>query len=328
MTIAFYSAKSYDIRWFDQFNTAHQFNYIDARLDEKTVGLSAGSEVVCLFVNDRATPEIIQKLAAQGVRLIALRCAGFNNIDLEAAKKCGIPVVRVPAYSPHAIAEHAVALILTLNRKTHKAWNRVRDGNFSLEKLTGFDLFQKTVGVIGTGKIGAVFCEIMLGFGCKVCAVDVVENELLKQKGVQYLSINDLLAQSDIVSLHCPLNDSTRHLINSKNLKNMKPGAMLINTGRGALIDSKAVIEALKTEHLGYLGLDVYEQEENLFSKDLSETIIEDELILRLMTFPNVLITAHQAYLTEEALSEISRITLQNIGAFEKGAVLKNQVGL
>ncbi len=327
MDITFYAAKSYEKTWFDRFNTAHKINYTEARLDEKTVGLSAGSDAVCLFVNDRADAEIIEKLSKQGIKLIALRCAGFNNIDLEAAKKFGIPVVRVPAYSPHAIAEHAVALILTLNRKTHKAYNRIRDGNFSLERLTGFDLFQKTVGVIGTGKIGSVFCEIMLGFGCKICAFDVVENGSLKQKGVRYLPINQLLAGADIVSLHCPLNGSTKHLINKKSLQTMKPGAMLINTGRGALIDSKAVIDALKTGQLGHLGLDVYEQEELLFSQDLSETIIEDELILRLMTFPNVLITAHQAYLTEEALSEIARVTLKNIADFEKGRTLENRVG-
>lgn len=326
MNIAFYSAKSYDQTWFERFNTAHKINYFDALLDEKTVGLCAGNDAVCLFVNDRATAAIIEKMANSGIKLIALRCAGFNNIDLAAAKKFGIPVVRVPAYSPHAIAEFAVALILTLNRKTHKAYNRVRDGNFSLERLTGFDLFQKTVGVIGTGKIGAVFCEIMLGFGCKVCASDVAENEFLKKRGVQYLPIKDLLAASDIVSLHCPLNDATRHLIDSKNLKLMKTGAMLINTGRGALIDSKAVIGALKTGKLGHLGIDVYEQEENLFSKDLSDTIIPDELILRLMTFPNVLVTAHQAYLTEDALSEIARITLENIDFFEKKGTLQNQV--
>ncbi len=328
MTITFYSAKSFDKIYFDQFNPAHQLRYMEARLDEQTIALSAGSEAVCLFVNDHANAEIIRQLSKQGIRLIALRCAGFNNVDIKTAKECGIPVVRVPAYSPHAIAEHAVALILTLNRKTHKAYNRVRDGNFSLERLTGFDLFGKTVGVVGTGKIGAVFCEIMLGFGCKICAYDVVENESLKSKGVQYCTLPELLATSDMVSLHCPLNDATRHLINAESLKTMKPGAMLINTGRGALIDSKALTGALKSGQLGYLGMDVYEQEENLFSQDLSDTIIPDELILRLMTFPNVLITAHQAYLTEEALSEIARVTLRNIDCFVKGGVLENQITL
>jgi D-lactate dehydrogenase len=221
-----------------------------------------------------------------------------------------------------------VALILTLDRKTHKAYNRVRDGNFSLERLIGFDLFGKTVGVVGTGKIGAVFCEIMLGFGCKVLAYDLLANAALQTKGVQYVPLPDLLAQSDIVSLHCPLTKETRHLINAESVKAMKPGAMLINTSRGGLIDSSAVIDALKSGQLGYLGIDVYEQEEKLFARDLSDTIIQDDLILQLMAFPNVLITAHQAYLTEEALGEIARITLLNIDAFEKGAVLTNQIVL
>lgn len=326
MTVTFYSAQPYDKTYFDRFNTNQDIRYTEARLNDQTVGLSAGSEVVCLFVNDHANADIIRQWSKQGVRLIALRSAGFNHIDLKAAKECGISVVRVPAYSPHAIAEHAVALILTLNRKTHKAYNRVRDGNFSLERLTGFDLFGKTVGVVGTGKIGAVFCQIMLGFGCKVCAFDVKEDESLISRGVQYCTLAELLAASDIVSLHCPLNAATRYLINADSLKTMKAGAMLINTGRGGLIDSKAVLRALKSEKLGYLGMDVYEQEENLFAQDLSDTIIQDELILRLMTFPNVLITAHQAYLTAEALSEIARITLQNIEAFEKGGFLENQI--
>lgn len=328
MIVTFYAAQSYDKIYFDRFNTTHELRYTEARLQKHTVALCAGSDAVCLFVNDHADAATIREMSKQGIRLIALRCAGFNNVDLTVAKECGIPVVRVPAYSPHAIAEHAVALILTLNRKTHKAYNRVRDGNFSLEGLTGFDLFGKTVGVIGTGKIGAVFCEIMLGFGCKIRAFDVNENEALKTKGVQYSSLPDLLSASDIVSLHCPLNAGTHHLINVDSLKKMKPGAMLINTGRGGLIDAKAVVRALKSEQLGYLGIDVYEQEENLFAQDLSGTIIQDDLILQLMTFPNVLITAHQAYLTEEALSEIARITLRNIEAFEKGAFLENQIVL
>ena len=328
MTVTFYSAQPYDKTYFDRFNTGHDIRYTEARLNDQTVGLSAGSEAVCLFVNDHATAEIIRQWSKLGIRLIALRSAGFNHVDLKAAKECGISVVRVPAYSPHAIAEHAVALILTLNRKTHKAYNRVRDGNFSLERLAGFDLFGKTVGVVGTGKIGAVFCQIMLGFGCKVCAFDVKEDESLSSRGVQYCTLAELLATSDIVSLHCPLNAATRYLINADSLKTMKAGAMLINTGRGGLIDSKAVLRALKSEKLGYLGMDVYEQEENLFAQDLSDTIIQDELILRLMTFPNVLITAHQAYLTAEALSEIARTTLQNIEAFEQGTFLENQISI
>jgi D-lactate dehydrogenase len=326
MTITFYAAKSYDRTYFDRFNTGHKIIYTEAPLNAQTANLASKSEAVCLFVNDAANAENIQKMVELGVKLIVLRSAGFNHVDLAAAKKYDIPVLRVPAYSPHAVAEFAVALVLTLNRKTHKAYNRVREGNFSLERLTGFDLSGKTVGIVGTGKIGRVFCEIMLGFGCKILAFDLVENETMKSKGVQNVTLPVLLAKSDIVSLHCPLNDATRHLINTKSLKSMKPRAMLINTGRGGLIDSKAVIGALKSGHLGYLGIDVYEQEETLFARDLSDTIIQDDLILRLTTFPNVLVTAHQAYLTEEALSEIARITIGNVDAFVQGNTLENQV--
>lgn len=330
MHIAFFSTQSYDREYFERFNTMarHQLHFWETPLDEQTAQLAAGYDAVCIFVNDRCNAEVIKILKEKGVRLVALRCAGFNNVDLAAVKEHGLAVVRVPAYSPHAVAEHAVALILTLNRKTHKAYNRVREGNFSLERLTGFDLFQKTVGVVGTGKIGSVFAQIMLGFGCHVLAFDIYENQELVNKGVRYLPLSGLLAASDIVSLHCPLNDQTRHLINAESLKKMKPGAMLLNTGRGALIDTKAVVAALKSGQLGYLGLDVYEQEEHLFFRDHSETIIQDELILRLMSFPNVLITAHQAFFTEEALSEIATVTLQNISDFEAGVFLKNEVKL
>ncbi|GAB4497932.1 MAG: 2-hydroxyacid dehydrogenase [Saprospiraceae bacterium] len=330
MNVALFSTQSYDREYFERFNTAarHQLRFWEIPLDEQTAQLAAGYDAVCIFVNDRCNAEVIKTLKEKGVRLVALRCAGFNNVDLAAAKEYGLAVVRVPAYSPHAVAEHAVALILTLNRKTHKAYNRVREGNFSLERLTGFDLFQKTVGVVGTGKIGSVFAQIMLGFGCRVLAFDVYENQELVSEGVRYLPLSELLAASDIVSLHCPLNDQTRHLINAESLKKMKPGAMLLNTGRGTLIDTKAVVAALKSGQLGYLGLDVYEQEEHLFFRDHSETIIQDELILRLMSFPNVLITAHQAFFTEEALSEIATVTLQNISDFEAGQFLKNEVKL
>lgn len=317
MIVTCYSTKSYDKTYLDRFNTHHTFHYTEVRLDAESAGLCAGSEAVCIFVNDQADGPVIRKMAALGIKLIVLRCAGFNNVDLDVAKELGIPVLRVAAYSPHAIAEHAVTLMLTLNRKTHKAYNRVRDGNFSLERLMGFDMFGKTVGVVGTGKIGAVLCEIMLGFGCRVVAVDIAENKSLKSKGVRYNTLPELLSVSDIVSLHCPLTPSSRHMINEKTLQLMKPDAMLINTGRGALIDSKAVIDALKSGHLGYLGMDVYEQEENLFALDLSDTIIQDDLILQLMTFPNVLITAHQAYLTEEALSEIARVTMVNLDSLD-----------
>src|SRR5690606_29504171 len=265
-------------------------------------------------------------LSANGVKLIALRCAGFNNVDIETSKKLQLRVVRVPAYSPYAVAEHATAIILALNRKTHKAYNRVRENNFSLDKLTGFDLNGKTVGVIGTGQIGLAFCKIMGGFGCKVIACDVAESKKAVALGVQYVSQDTLLQTSDIVSLHCPLTPDTYHLINENALSKMKPGVMLINTSRGGLIDTKAAISALKSSKLGFLGIDVYEEEENLFFKDLSELIIQDDDISRLMTFPNVLITAHQAFLTREALTQIAKTTLDNISDFEKGAELINEV--
>ncbi|NOS55184.1 MAG: 2-hydroxyacid dehydrogenase, partial [Cyclobacteriaceae bacterium] len=255
-------------------------------------------------------------LAAKHVKIIALRCAGFNNVDLEAAKKYGMKVCRVPSYSPEAVAEHAVAMIQTLNRKTHKAYNRVREQNFSLNGLLGFDLYGKTVGVIGTGNIGRAFCKIMVGFGCQVKAFDVVANKELQSLGVEFLPVMDVFKQADIISLHCPLNESTRHLVNRETLQLMKKGVMLINTSRGGLIDTKAVIDALKSRQLGYLGIDVYEQEEKLFFRDLSASIIEDDTIQRLMSFPNVLVTAHQAFFTEEALLQIATTTLSSVQSF------------
>jgi len=290
------------------------------------VNLVQGYEAVCVFVNDRIDKTTLKKLSENDIRLVALRCAGFNNVDLEAAQEFGIKVVRVPAYSPEAVAEHAVALILTLNRKTHKAYNRISENNFSLEKLAGFNLAGKTVGVIGTGEIGSVFCRIMLGFGCNVIASDVHESQTLKQSGVVYKTFAELLGESDILSLHCPLTPETHHLFNKKAFKKMKKGAMLINTGRGALIKTKDAIDALKTEQLGHLGIDVYEQEEKLFFRDLSEMIIPDDLIARLMSFHNVLITAHQGFFTREALDQIASITLQNITDFEQGKAIKNEV--
>ena len=326
MKIAFFSTKAYDREFFNRYITTHEITYFEGRLRMPTVNLTKGYDAVCVFVNDRLNAEVIAALKENDVKLIALRCAGFNNVDLEAAKEHGIKVVRVPAYSPHAVAEHAVALILTLNRKTHKAYNRVREGNFSLERLTGFDLYGKTVGAIGTGKIGQVFCNIMLGFGCRVLAFDLMEDKELASKGVEYLPLIDLMQQSDIISLHCPLNDQTRHIINKETIPMMKEGAMLINTSRGGLIDTVDVIEGLKSGRIGYVGLDVYEQEEKLFFKDLSENIIQDDLIMRLLSFPNVLITSHQGFFTEEALIQIAQTTLDNIDAFETGETLKNAV--
>jgi D-lactate dehydrogenase len=326
MKTAFFSTKSYDRQFFDKYVTTHEFIYFEAPLNRQTVNLATGCKAVCVFVNDKLDETVIAELKSLGVQLIALRCAGFNNVDLIAAKESGISVVRVPAYSPHAVAEHAVALIMTLNRKTHKAYNRVREGNFSLERLTGFDLFGKTIGVIGTGKIGQAFCDIMLGFGCNVLAFDLVEHKPTAAKGVQYLPLIDILQHADVISLHCPLTEQTHHLINAQTIGMMKEGVMLINTSRGALIDAAAAVKALKSGRIGYLGLDVYEQEEKLFFNDLSENIIQDDMIMRLLSFPNVLITSHQGFFTDEALTQIAQVTLKNLDDFEVGNVLKNAV--
>lgn len=317
MKIAFFSSKIYDKIYFNRSNTYHELKYFENPLNAESVDLTNGYDGVCVFVNDQLNAEVIAQLAARNIKIIALRCAGFNNVDLQAAQKQGIAVVRVPAYSPHAVAEHAVALIMTLNRKTHKAYNRVREGNFSLERLTGFDLYGKTVGVVGTGKIGEAFAFIMKGFGCKVMAYDIHPNPVLINAGVQFVELDELFAQSDVISLHCPLTPQTNRLINSESLEKMKPNAMLINTSRGGLIDTKAVINALKNGKLGYLGIDVYEQEADLFFNDFSESIIQDDMLMRLMSFPNVLITAHQGFFTEEALTQIAQVTLQNLSDFE-----------
>ena len=328
MKVTFFSTKSYDKEYFDQVNSDghYQFSYFEAALNTATAALAKGHNTVCLFVNDKADKQTIEQLASNGIKLIALRCAGFNNVDLEAALKNNIKIVRVPAYSPEAVAEHAVALILTLNRKTHKAYNRVRESNFSLEHLTGFNLYGKTVGVIGTGKIGQAFCRIMLGFGCKILAYDKVPSEEMIKAGVRYCTLDDVLGQSDIISLHCPLVPETQHLINKKAFSKMKKGAMLINTSRGAVIDTADAIEALKKGQLGYFGLDVYEQEEKLFFKDLSERIIADDMITRLISFPNVLITSHQGFFTKEALEQIAMTTQKNMTDFERGLPLENEV--
>ena len=321
MKTALFSAKSYDRTYFDRYTAefGQEIAYFDNRLDMRSALLARGYGAVCAFVNDQLDREVLTLLAENGVKLIALRCAGYNNVDTDAAQELGLSVVRVPAYSPHAVAEHAVALILTLNRKIHKAYNRVREGNFALDRLEGFDLYKKTVGVIGTGKIGQVFCTIMRGFGCRVLAYDPYPNEALQQQGVTYVALEDLFRESDIVSLHCPLTPENHHLINTQTLRQMKDGVMLINTSRGALIDTKAALHALKHRKVGYLGIDVYEQETDFFFKDLSEEIITDDALMRLISFPNVLITSHQGFFTEEALTEIARITLGNLAVFEQG---------
>ncbi|HVZ96904.1 MAG TPA: 2-hydroxyacid dehydrogenase [Chitinophagaceae bacterium] len=313
--ILFFSAKPYDKEVFNTCNADYnyQLEYYKTHLGPHIVNAIENTVAVCVFVNDKLSSDVIKVLAAKGVKIIALRCAGFNNVDLEAAKQYNIHVCRVPAYSPEAVAEHALALILTLNRKTHKAYNRVREQNFSLNGLLGFNLHGKTIGVIGTGNIGCAFSKIMAGMGCKVLAYDPVINEQLRHAGIAYLPLGDVLRQSDIISLHCPLTEQTHHLINSETLRQVKKGVMLINTSRGGLIDTRAVIEALKSGHIGYLGIDVYEQEEKLFFRDLSASIIEDDTIQRLMSFPNVLVTAHQAFFTQEALHQIAHTTLENI---------------
>jgi D-lactate dehydrogenase len=330
MKVSFYSAQPYDKESFDLHNRKFAFTleYHEASLNEANARLARDAQAICVFVNDKVTGNVVEQLAAMDVRIIALRCAGFNNVDLKAASHYKIKVVRVPAYSPYAVAEHAVAMIMTLNRKTHKAFNRIREQNFSLTGLMGFDLYGKTVGVVGTGNIGKVFCNIMLGFGCRVVACDLNENEQLTAAGVSYVSLESLLSQSDVISLHCPLNEQTQYIIGGESIPLMKKGVMLINTSRGALVDTKNVIKALKSGHIGALGIDVYEQEETLFFRNLSENIIEDDTIARLTTFPNVLITAHQGFFTREAMDQIAHTTLSNLQAFERGNQLVNEVSL
>jgi D-lactate dehydrogenase len=326
MRIAVFSTHQYDQDYFNEFNTGHEITYYVLPLNEQTAALTVGYDALCIFVNDVVSKPVINILHTNGVKLIVLRCAGFNNVDVQAANELQIPVLRVPAYSPEAVAEHAMALILTLNRKTHKAYNRVREGNFSLEKLMGFNLHNRKVAVIGTGNIGKAFCHILKGFGCKISAYDIYPDAHLTAQGVTYGTMEETLADADIISLHCPLMDNTRHLINKQTLKLLKKGAMLINTSRGGLINTVDVIEALKDCQLGYLGLDVYEQEGKLFFHDYSEDVIPDELITRLISFPNVLITSHQGFFTKEAMEQIATITFGNIDAFVKGEELVNRV--
>nr|WP_315222398.1 2-hydroxyacid dehydrogenase [uncultured Flavobacterium sp.] len=313
--IAFFSTQPYDKTFFNQYNDDFGFEleFFETQLNSQTVILIEKATTVCVFVNDIVNEVVIKQLAEKGVKIIALRCAGFNNVDLEAAKKYQMKVCRVPAYSPQAVAEHAMAMILTLNRKTHKAYNRVREQNFSLNGLLGFDLFGKTIGIIGTGNIGKAFAKIALGFGCKVLAYDVAANPEMEQLGLTFVSLEVIFKTSDIISLHCPLNEQTKHIINKKTIDLMKKNVMIINTSRGALIETNSVIEGLKEEKIGYLGIDVYEQEEKLFFKDLSDDIIQDDAIQRLMSFPNVLVTAHQAFFTNEALTQIALVTFANI---------------
>lgn len=317
MKVAVFSAKPYDQKFLTAVNQeyGHELKFFSPSLDSQTVALAEGSEAVCVFVNDRLDCKIIETLSQQGIRLIALRCAGYNNVDLDAAQELGITVVRVPAYSPYAVAEHAIALILTLNRKIHRAYYRVREGNFALNGLLGFDLHGRTVGIIGTGKIGRIAGKILHGFGCRILAYDLYPNSEFGEQYGEYVTLEELLAQSDIISLHCPLTMETHHLIDDKAIALMKPGVMLVNTSRGGLVDTKAVIKGLKSRQIGHLALDVYEQESNMFFEDLSEEIIQDDVFERLLTFPNVIITGHQAFFTADALNNIAETTLSNITA-------------
>jgi len=323
-----FSTKSYDRDGFEAANRqfGHDLVFLDARLDLATVELAAGAPAVCVFVNDDLSAEVLRALAAGGTTCVALRCAGYNNVDVGEAARLGVTVVHVPAYSPNAVAEHTLALILSLNRRIHRAYNRVRDGNFALDGLVGVDLAGKTAGVVGTGRIGAIVARLLWHLRCRVLAVDPFRDEHLLELGVEYVDLDELLAESDIVTLNCPLTEHTRHLIDADSIDAMRPGVMLVNTGRGALIDTSAVVDGLKSGQIGSLALDVYEEEADLFFEDRSEQILDDDVFARLLTFHNVLITAHQAFLTEEALAAIAETTLANVSAALRGDVV-NVVG-
>ncbi len=316
MRVAVFSTKPYDRRFLEAARGEHELVYFEPRLSAATASLAADAQAVCAFVNDALDAPCLETLRQSGVGLVAMRCAGYNNVDLAAAQRLGIAVARVPAYSPHAVAEHAVALILTLNRKTHRAFNRVREGNFALEGLLGFDLHGKTVGVVGTGKIGECVLAILKGFGCRLLAHDPEPSSAAEALGAEYVSKAELLAQSDIITLHCPLTPETHHFIDPQAIAAAKPGVMLVNTSRGAVIDTRAAIAGLKDGRIGHLALDVYEDEGGLFFLDHSGDVIRDDVFARLLTFPNVLITGHQAFFTREALTAIAETTIGNITAF------------
>lgn len=329
MKVVLFDSHAYEKEAFTSANSkfGHQLTLLEPRMTAETVALAAGHEAVCPFVNDRVDEAALQVLQSSGVRLVALRSAGYNHVDLAAAARFGLPVVRVPEYSPYAVAEHAVGLVLALNRKIHRAYARVREWNFSLDGLVGFDLHGKTVGIVGTGKIGRAAARIFRGFGCRVLAHDLRENDaLIAENGVRYADLETIYREADVLSLHVPLTPTTRHMIDDDALGRMKRGVMIINTGRGALIDSRALISALKTGHIGGAGLDVYEEEEGVFFRDLSAEVLQDDVLARLLTFPNVLVTSHQAFLTHEALRNIADTTLENISTFERGQPLLNEV--
>jgi len=328
MKIGFFSAKPYDIRHFTSINQTFKVDieFFDYRLCMQNVKLAEGYEVVCAFVNDSLCEEVLVELAKGGTKIIAMRCAGFNNVDLVAAERLGMKVVNVPAYSPESVAEHSVALMLTLNRKIHKAYQRTRDANFALSGLVGFNMFGKTVGVIGTGKIGLATIKILLGFGCKVLAFDPYPNQAVIDLGVEYVSLETLYPQCDIISLHCPLTKDNHHLLNNVSFNQMKQGVMVINTSRGGLLDALDAMEALKDGKIGSLGLDVYENEKVLFFEDKSNEIIQDDIFRRLSACHNVIFTGHQAFLTEEALNSIASTTLTNVTQLITGQVCNNEL--
>ncbi len=323
MNVAVFSTKPYDRQFLEEANApyGYRLTFLEPRLTEETSPLAFGHDAVCAFVNDELNERILTILKAGRTQLIALRCAGFNNVDLRAAPALDLTVLRVPAYSPYAVAEHTLALVLGLNRQLHRAHNRVREGNFALNGLLGFDLHGRTVGVIGTGKIGLAVIRIFRGFGCRVLAHDPYPSQAARDLGAEYRPLAEMLPEADIVTLHCPLTPDTHHLINAGTVAQLKPGCMVINTSRGALIDTQAVIDGLKNGQVGYLGLDVYEEEADLFFEDLSNQIIQDDAFTRLLTFPNVLITGHQAFFTAEALRQIAATTLANISAFATGTI-------
>lgn len=328
MRVAVFSTKPYDRHFLELANQEreHELVFFEARLNRDTAVLARDFPAVCVFVNDELDSGTIELLSAGGTRIIALRCAGYNNVDLRAARAHDLLVVRVPAYSPHAVAEHTIALLLALSRKVHRAYNRVREGNFALEGLLGFELRGMTAGIIGTGKIGIEVAKILRGFGCPILAYDVAEHPWAGELGIRYVMLPELFANADIISLHCPLTPRTRHLIDSEAIAQMKVGVVLINTSRGALIDTAAVITGLKSGKIGYLALDVYEEEGDLFFEDLSNVVIQDDVFARLLTFPNVLITGHQAFCTRTALQNIAETTLSNLSELEKSCICRNRV--
>lgn len=330
MKIAVFSARPYDREFMSAANAkaAHQLCFFDAALELETCALAAGHEAVCIFVNDTADAGVLEALAAGGTRLVALRCSGFNNIDLKAAARLGLKVVRVVAYSPYSVAEHAVALLLTVNRKIHRAYNRTRDSNFELDGLMGFDLHGKTVAVVGTGRIGRVFSKIMCGFGCEVLGHDKYPSAEFEVLGARYADLAEICAKADIISLHCPLTPETHHIVNADMLSRLKRGALLINTSRGGLVETEAVVEALKSGQLGGLALDVYEQEADLFYRDWSSTVVSDDVFERLLSFPNVVVTGHQAFFTREAITTICQTTIDSLSEFAAGRTLSNELRL